>query len=37
MHYNISQGVAKKLLFFILKNYSMRGRGWGGDTRTRRG
>jgi len=37
MHYNIALGVAKKLLFFMKINYSMQGRGWCGDTRTRRG
>jgi len=25
MHYNISLGVAKNLIFFIKKNYSMQG------------
>jgi len=34
MYYNIALRDAKKLLFFIKKNYLMRG--WGGDTRTRR-
>jgi len=37
MHYNISLGFAKKLLFFIKKYYSMWGRGWGEDTRIRWG
>jgi len=35
MDYNISLGVAEKLLFFIKKNYSMREPGWGEDTQTR--
>jgi len=37
MHYNIALGVAKKLLFFIKKNYLVWRRGWGRATRTRRG
>jgi len=32
MHYTISLGVAKKLLFFIKKKYSMQGWGCGRDT-----